>query len=146
MAVSPRRLAQHGGAADVGLDEGERVHQRAVDVRLSGEVDDRVNMAGQRVDEVGIADIAMDETKTWSAFELGEVREVAGVGQLVEHRDLHFGPGAPEVADEVRADEARGARDQQTPQRTGHLIEGPAVQSYPMDGSSCGMRPSSAGA
>ena len=129
VAVPPRRLAQDCGAADIGLDEGERVHQGSVDMGLSGEVDDGIGVAGQRVDEIGVADVALDETKTGPTLELGKVRQVARVRQLVEHGDGYFRPCAADVTDEVRTDEPRRSCYQQPPQRPGHLIGGPAVQS-----------------
>ena len=146
VTVLARRLAQHCGAAHVGVDEGERVHQRAVDVRLGREVDDRIHLAGQRVDQPCIADVAVDEAIALLGFELEEVAEVACVRELVEDDDLDVGPGPPEMADEVGADESRGPSHEESPERPAHLIGGPAVQSYPIVGSSWGMRPSSSGA
>ena len=129
MPVFARRLAQHRGASDVGLDEGERIHQRPVDVSLRGEVDDGVRLGRKRVDQVHVADVAMDESITGPALELDQVGEVAGIRELVEHGYLDVRPRAAEVAYEIRADETGGARDEEPLQRAAHLIGGPAVQS-----------------
>jgi hypothetical protein len=49
--------------------------------------------------------------------------------------------------DEIGPDEAGGARDEKAPEAAAaaHVIGGPAVQSYPMPGSSWAIRPSSSG-
>ena len=40
------RFQQHVGAIDIGLNEGIRVHDAAIDVRLGGKVDDGVDIKG----------------------------------------------------------------------------------------------------
>ena len=94
MAVLARRLAEHGGAADVCLDEGKRIHQRTVDVSLCRKVHDCVRLRGERVDELLIANVAMDEAIARLSLELREVREISRVGELVEHGDLDLGSRA----------------------------------------------------
>src|SRR5207245_6337704 len=116
-------------AANVRLDEGEGVHQRSVDMRFCGEVDDGVRLTGERVDEVGVADVPVHKAVAGLAFELGKVGQIARVSQLVEHGDGDFRACAADVTDEVRTDEPRRTCYQQPPQRPGHLIGGPAVQS-----------------
>ena len=62
-------------------------------------------------DERGVADVAVDEREPLVAHHVGEVLEVAGVGERVE-RD-HLVPGLrQEVADHVRRDEAGAAGDE----------------------------------
>jgi hypothetical protein len=46
---------------DVGDDEVRRPGDRAVDVRLGGEVDDGVEARHEVVDQVDVADVALDE-------------------------------------------------------------------------------------
>jgi len=89
------RLAQHRGSLHIGVDECQRLHERAVDVRLGGKVDDRVDLRGEGVHERGVADVAVDEPIAGCAIELGQVREVAGVRELVEDRDLDLRPRVP---------------------------------------------------
>ena len=146
VAMLARRLAQHRSTAHVGFDEGERVHERAVDVRLGGEVDYRVSLGRERVDELRVADVALHEPIAGLAFELDEVGQIARVGQLVQHGDLDVRARGADQPNEVRADETCCPGDQQPAERTSrHLMEGPEVQSYPIFGSSCGIRPSSSG-
>ena len=62
-------------------------------------------------DERGVADVAVDEREPLVAHHVGEVLEVAGVGQRVE-RD-HLVPRVrQQVADHVRGDEAGAAGDE----------------------------------
>ena len=147
MAMLARRLAEHGRAPDVRLDECQGIHERAVDMCLGGEIDDRVSLRRERVDELHIADVAMHESVPRLPHELREVGQVAGVGQFVEDGDLDLRTGGPNQAHEVGADEPRGSCDQEAAERTAnHLMGGPEVQSYPIAGSSCGILPSSSGA
>ena len=82
-----RRFEQHPGAPDVGLDEGTGVEDRAVDVRLGGEVDDGVGLRDERLDDVGVGDVALHEREARTVAEVGDVARVARVGQLVEDGD-----------------------------------------------------------
>ena len=123
------RFAENRRPAHVGLDESERIHQRAVDVCLRREVDDGVRLGGKGVDQFGIADVAMDEAVARLAFEVHQVGQVPRVRELVEHRDLDVGPRGAQVADKVGTNESRAARDQEALKGAGHLIAGPVVQS-----------------
>jgi hypothetical protein len=64
-----RVVEQHLGAEHVGEDELGRAEDRAVDVRLGGEVDDRVDALGGACDRVGIFDRAVEEV-VLDAFEV----------------------------------------------------------------------------
>ena len=102
------------------LDEGRRFEEGAVDVALGGEVDDGVDAGDELGDEVGVADVALDEAVALGerrAVDVAQVVEVAGVGQLVEVDDLVVVVRRQEMADEVAADEAGAARDQDLPHR-----------------------------
>ena len=79
------RLEQDEGAEDVGLDELAGRLDRAVDVRLRGEVDERVAALDRRRDRVGVGDVADDQL---AALEPLEVLAPARVGELVEHAHL----------------------------------------------------------
>ena len=102
---------QHVGAEHVGLDELGRAEDRAVDVCLRGEVDDRLRAGGGLRDRVGIADVAVEELDAHAV----EVGAIAGVGELVEHRDAL--PRCGETLREVRADEAGAAGDEHAHRR-----------------------------
>ena len=100
-AVAARVVEQHLGAEDVGEDELGGPENRAVDVRLGREVDDRVAAGRGCRDCVGVGDVAVMEL-VLDAF---QVRAVARVRQLVEHDDcVALRRKTPR---ERRADEAR---------------------------------------
>ena len=84
----PRVVEQHLRAEHVGEDELGRAEDRAVDVRLGGEVDDRVAAGGRARDGLRVGDVALVEL----VLDALEVRPVAGVGELVEHDDLLAAP------------------------------------------------------
>src|SRR5262249_50406239 len=83
-----------------------RAEDRSVYVRLGCEVDDRVAPLRRILDGGAVRDVALMEL----VFHVFEVREVPGVGELVEHDDGVALSG--EALDEMRADEARTAGDQ----------------------------------
>ena len=109
-----RGLEQHVGAERVRGDERVGLGDRAVDVRLGGEVDDRV-WSG-RVDRGGdrrrVLDGAAQEAEGGLVDEIVEVLLAAGVGELVEHGHLVAVLVHP-LAREGRADEAGAATDEQ---------------------------------
>ena len=84
---------------------------RLLDVRLGRGVDDHVDALDELAHERRVADVAVHEREARVAHHVGEVLEVAGVGERVERHDLVRGR-LEQVADEVRRDEPRTARDQ----------------------------------
>ena len=116
--MTQARIEQSLRADHVGDNEVLRSVDGPVDMGLSGEVDDHVVPGEHLVEQVPVADISMDEGVARVVGDGGEVRLVAGVGELVEHR--HAGALVPEgvvgpghqFANEMRADEARGPGDQ----------------------------------
>ena len=109
-AVPAARLDEGVGALDVGLEERARVGDGVVVVGLGGVVDHGVGPGHEAVDERGVADVAHDELDAVGG-EPGDVLGVARVGQLVEHGDVDAGVLAHDVVDEVGADEAAAAGD-----------------------------------
>ena len=109
-AVFAARLDQGVGALDVGLQERARVGDGVVVVGLGGVVDHGVGPGHEAVDERGVADVAHDELDAVGG-QPGDVVGVAGVGQLVEYGDVHLRVLAHHVVDEVGADEAAAAGD-----------------------------------
>src|SRR5207342_790333 len=79
---------------------------RAVDVRLGGQVDDRLAALSRAGDGLGIGDVP--DAKV--AVDPVEVLPAARVGELVEHDDLVAAPD--EALDEVAADETAAAGDE----------------------------------
>src|SRR5205823_3576026 len=105
-AVVARVVEQHLRPEHVGGDELGGTEDRAVDVRLGGEVDDRLAAGGGVGDRLRVGDVSLPEL----VLDALEVGPVPGVGQLVEDDDVLAGRG--ETADEVRADEAGSTGDQ----------------------------------
>jgi hypothetical protein len=111
------RLEEDVGAEDVGLDEGPRILDRAIDVRLGCEVDDRVAAGDRLGDRRRVGDVGLHEAHA-SRVRALEVLPAARVGELVEHDDL-VAWVRREVATHVgRADEARPAADEQLHEAT----------------------------
>ena len=106
-AVRARPLEQGHRPEHVGVHELLRAEDRAVDVGLGGEVDDRVAAVSRPRDGFGVGDVADDELCA-GAVEIGGVPRV---GQLVEDDDLVT--ACDEPLHEVRADEARRRRSRE---------------------------------
>ena len=106
---------EHGGCAhDVGLEEGHRAGDASVDVALSREVHDRVDvlLLHQGRHAVRVADVHFDEPVIRCALDVLEVGEVAGVGQGVEVDDPHVRVAGDPTAHDMRSDEAGTAGDE----------------------------------
>ena len=102
-------LEQEVRAEDVGLDEVAGLHDRAVDVRLGGEVDDRVAALGRARDRIGVADRAVHEAVALVVGDVGQVGRVAGVRERVEVHDLDVVMAPQQPPHEMRADEPAAA-------------------------------------
>ena len=109
-AVPAAGLDEGVGALDVGAQKRARVGDGVVVVGLRGVVDHGVGPGDQAVDQPLVADVAHDELHAVGG-QPGDVLGVAGVGELVEHGHLHAGVLAHNVVDEVGADEAAAAGD-----------------------------------
>ena len=109
-AVFPHGLQQAEGALDVGAQERLRVRDGVVVVALGGVVHNRVVAGDEPVEQLGVADVAHDELDPI----LGQARDVlgvAGVGQLVQDGDVDVRVVVHDIVDEIAADEAAAARD-----------------------------------
>ena len=93
----------------------------AVDVRFGRKIDDgaRLMLRKKFGGQFEIADIALNEQVAGIALQRGEVLEITSLGERVEVDDRFIGLGQP-VEDEIAADEARCASDQN------HLFAPPA--------------------
>ena len=69
--------------------EGERIFDRAIYVALSGEVDYTCDVffLHQRIDGIEVADICTYETVVRLVFDILEIRQVTGIGQLIQIDD-----------------------------------------------------------
>ena len=106
LAVMTRVVEQHLRAEHIREDEFGRPEDRAVDVGLGREVDDRVDTVRRPRDRLGIGDVAVVEL----VVDAVEVRPVARVGELVEND--HLLAVHREPPGEVRADEPGTAGDE----------------------------------
>ena len=104
------RLEQYVGALHVRDDERLRAADRAIDVRLGGEVDDRLDARDRVRDRVGVLDRAVHEADL--PRHVLQVLAPARVGELVEHA-TPVAVLADAQPHESRADEARAAADEQ---------------------------------
>jgi len=107
----PVRLGglQHGqGADDVGLREGEGVLDGAVHMGFRREVDDAAHLVfGDDLQyRVKVADVGLDKGVVGLVLDIPEVREVAGIGQLVQVDDPVIRILVHEQPHDVAADEA----------------------------------------
>jgi len=111
--VDAALVEQHLGAGDVGAHEGGGVDDAAVDVALGGEVHDHVGavLGEHRVHRGRFGDVRPHERVALVLLDVGQVLEVAGVGQCVDVDDLVVA-AEQQHAHEVRADEAGTAGDE----------------------------------
>lgn len=119
-AVLADGLQQAEGALDVGAQEGLRVGDGVVVVGLGGVVHDGVVARDELIEQPGIADVAHDELHAVRR-QPRDVLGVAGVGQLVQDGDVDARVVVHDVVDEVAADEAAAARDDDVPGGEGLL-------------------------
>ena len=113
LPVAARGLQQRQGAHHVRLGESERVFDGAVHVAFRGQVDDAVDalFPQQGRDAFEVADVHPDETVVGLVFDILEIGQVAGIGQLVEIDDPVVRIFVHEMTDHVASDEARAAGD-----------------------------------
>lgn len=109
-AVLPHGLQKAEGSLHVGAQERLGVGDGVVVVGLGGVVHDRVVAGNQLVQQRGVADVAHDELHAVGG-QPGDVLGVAGVGQLVQDGDVRPRVVIDHVMDEVAADKAAAARD-----------------------------------
>ena len=83
-------LQQRGGADHIGLDEGRRAVDRAVDVRLCGEVHDRIG--AERAEEPfqrgAVADVGLREAVAHMRVNVTQRGEVTRVGERIQGQNL----------------------------------------------------------
>ena len=94
------------------LDELAGLEDRAIDVRLGGEVDDVVGRLDQRRRDGRVGDVAVHEGVARVRRDAVQVLAAARVGELVERRHVPVGVRGERMAHEVAADEAGAAGDE----------------------------------
>ena len=107
----PDGLEEREGPLDIRFDKREGRSDASIDVRLCGEMDDRVDLFFKELfDEGLIADISLDEPIPGMLVESGQILKVGRIGEKIEVEDAAAeGRGAKEMADEGRSDESRPA-------------------------------------
>jgi hypothetical protein len=119
-------VQQHLSAAHVRPHHRLRVLDRAVDVRLGGEVVDQVAAFHDLADDDRIADVAAHELVAWIVLHRRQVLQIAGVGQLVEDDDAAVARLRQQQLHEVAADESGATGDQDPHSRA--ALRGPWAQ------------------
>ena len=106
--VATHGLQQRERTHQVRLNEGRRIQQRIVVVRLCGKVDDRVRTGDDAVDQVSISNIALNDAQARSEFgrKIGQRGAVARVCELVQDDDIDIRMVLKERMNEIRSDEA----------------------------------------
>src|SRR5262245_18312359 len=110
----PRRLEQHEGPDDVGLDERFGPVDRPIDVRFRSQVEDAARpVAGENVGDRGrIGDVGLHERDATARQRLLDAEQAAVVGELVDDDEPISGM-IERLLDEVRSDEPGAPGDEQ---------------------------------
>ena len=107
-----RCVEQHECPMDVGLNERAGRLDRAVHMRLGGEVDDDLRGPHERRGGCGVSDVSLYEAVAGMIVDRREVLAAPGVGQLVERGDAPVGVRVERELDVVAPDEPGPAGDQ----------------------------------
>ena len=113
--VLPRRLEQTVGTHNIGFDKSVGAGDGPVHMALRGEMHQGIHgvLPQQREYLRIIADIGMREVKSGGAFQPGEIRAIAGVGERIQRHNAVIRMALAPVVDKVGADKAGGAGHQQ---------------------------------
>ena len=85
-------VEQHPGPDEIGLEEGGRAHDGAIDVALGGEMDHDVVTGHHLAHELRITDVTFHEDVARVLVELGHRGRDAGIGEGIEvgHRRVRL--------------------------------------------------------
>ena len=113
LPIVARRLQETEGAHHIGAGERHRIFDGTIDVTFGGEVDDAVDvfLFEQTTHGGVVADVETGELIVRRVFHVGEIGQVAGVGEHVEADDVVVGIFANKTAYDVVADETGAAGD-----------------------------------
>ena len=120
-AQHARGVAHHVGAVAVGVHELVRADDRAIDVALGREVQDRVVTDHGLLDGAAVGDVALHEPEPRLVLEVAQAGQVAGVRQRVEHGDLVVGR-SEDVAGVIAPDESRATGDEHSHRSQGRSV------------------------
>ena len=113
VAVFYCRVNQNLGAQNISQDEGGRIDNRPVDVRLGGKVYYSVAIGNQLIDQLAIANIALDEFVVRTGLDLFEIFQVTGISQRIKIDNLVIRMVFQPITDEIRTDESGAAGNEQ---------------------------------
>ena len=121
-------LQQREGADDVGLDEGGRAVDGAIDMAFGREMHDGIRLeALDHAAHLGrIDDVGADERIAGAVRYRRQRFEVAGIGELVDDQN-GVAAVADRMADHCRADEAGTAGDEDAARHGGESISVPEL-------------------
>ena len=107
-------VEEHLRAEHVRAHEDLRVEDRTVHVGLGREVHHRVDgvFGEHALHRLGVRDVGPHEVIARVVLDVGEILQVAGVGEQVDVHDLGVGPLAQQVTHEVGAAETGPAGDE----------------------------------
>ena len=113
LPIVARRLQQAEGAHHIGAGERHRIFDGTIDVTFGGEVNDAVDvfLFEQTTHGGVVADVEAGEFIVRRVFHVGEIGQVAGVGEYVEADNVVVGIFANKTAYDVVADETGAAGD-----------------------------------
>ncbi len=101
------------GAENIGAEKRRSILNAAVDMGLCGKMDHGVKVSAEKFGNGSpVGDVASNERVPLVLCDVGQILRVACVGQLVEIEDFDVAAGVQEKANEISADKAYTARDQ----------------------------------
>ena len=108
-------LEQGEGAHHIGLSEGEGVLDAAVHVALGCQMDDAVHMffLHQLQDALKVADVHLDKLVVGLVFNVLQVGQVTGIGELIQIDNPVLGVLIDEQPYDMAADETGSAGDEE---------------------------------
>src|SRR5438132_2438041 len=113
MAKLAGGLEEISRALHIGPGKGGRVGTRAANELLAGKVHSGVRPAGQLLDQLPVANVALDETEPPVLQEIRQVARRRRASQRIEDGDQDLGVGTKPVADERRPEKAGATGDQE---------------------------------
>ena len=103
-------VRDHVRANDVGFEKDAIVENGPRDVGFRSKVNDNIRSRHERIHDLAVGHVAVPELELFRlAHGCRKIVQISRVGQRVEHDDAVIGTLVVEVADEVAADEAGAA-------------------------------------
>jgi hypothetical protein len=97
---------------DVGHDESPGIHNRAVDMRLSGKVDNDVTLGYEPIDECDVRDTSLHKAMLWIPLGTLQILQVPSIGQVIERHHLVLRILSEDKVNKITADKSSSSCDQ----------------------------------